>query len=159
VPGIGTIHGFRASKPGERDLGRRRILPRRDPAEQIHYSLIRFAGLRREARERVAEVGTVERGFFVDLAREEALAQRAERHEANAEFLERRQHFLLGIPRPERVFALEGGDRLDRVRAADRLRAGLGKAEVPDLACADQVFILGVKRMVQPAPAVRAGAG
>ena len=33
--------------------------------------------------------------FFVDLAREEALAQRAVRDEADPEFLEGRHHFLL----------------------------------------------------------------
>ena len=39
-----------------------------------------------------------------------------------------------GLPPPQRVFALERGDRLDRVGAADRLHARFGKAEVLDLA-------------------------
>ena len=77
---------------------------------------------------------------LVDLAREEALAQRAERNEADPEFLERRQHLLLRLSPPQRVFALERGDRLDRVRAADRLHACFGQAEVLDLAFLDQVL-------------------
>ena len=59
-------------------------------AEQIDQSLIRLEGLRREARERAAEVGTVELRIFVDLARKEALAQRAVRNKADSEFLKRR---------------------------------------------------------------------
>jgi hypothetical protein len=41
---------------------------------------------------------------------------------------------------PERVLALEGGHRLDRVGAADGLHARLGEAEVLDLALLDQVL-------------------
>jgi hypothetical protein len=36
----------------------------------------------------------------------------------------------LGLPAPQRVLALQGGDRLDGVGAPDRLWAGLGQAEV-----------------------------
>ena len=127
-------------QPGERDLGRRRLLPLRDLAEQIDQGLVRLPGLRREARDDVAEVGAVERRVLVDLAREEALAQRAERNEADAEFLERRQHLLLGLPPPQRVFALECRDRLDGVGATDRLHACFGEAEVLDLAFLNQVL-------------------
>ena len=59
-------------------------------AEQIDQGLIRLQSLRREARQGAAEVGAVEGRVLVDLAREEALAQRAVGHEADAEFLERR---------------------------------------------------------------------
>ena len=62
-------------------------------AEQIDQGLIRLEGLRREARQRAAEVGAVELRVFVDLAREEALAQRAVRNKADSEFLKRRYHF------------------------------------------------------------------
>ena len=68
----------------------------RDAAEQINQRLVRLESLGCKARERAAEVGAVEGRVFVDLSREEALAQRAIRHEADAEFLERRDHFLLG---------------------------------------------------------------
>jgi hypothetical protein len=43
-----------------------------------------------------------------------------------------------GVPPPQRVFALERGDRLDGVRAANRLHARFGKAEVLDLALLNQ---------------------
>ena len=44
-----------------------------------------------------------------------------------------------GASPPQRVLALDRGDRLDGVRAADRLRPGFGQAEVPDFALRDQV--------------------
>ena len=47
---------------------------------------------------------------------------------------------VLGLAPPERVLALQRGDRLDGVRAADRLHARLGEAEVPDLARLDQLL-------------------
>ena len=53
---------------------------------------------------------------------------------------QRRQHLLLGLPPPQRVFALDGGDRLDGVGATDRLHARLGEAEVLDLARLDQLL-------------------
>src|SRR4029434_10284067 len=115
-------------QPGKRDLSRCRLLPFRDPAKQINQSLIRFASLRRKARDDVAEVGTVEPSILVDLSREEAFAKRAKWNEADSKFLKSRQHFLLGITVPERIFALEGSDRLDRVCATDRLDSCFGKS-------------------------------
>ena len=85
-----------------------------------------------------AEVGAVEGRVLVDLAREEALAQRAVRDEADAEFLQGRDDLRLGLPPPQRVFALEGRDRLDGVGATNRLHARLGEAEVLDLALLNQ---------------------
>ena len=46
-------------------------------------------------------------------------------------------HFRFRASRPQRVFALERRDRLDRVGAANRLRSCFGKAEVLDLAFAE----------------------
>src|SRR2546421_398576 len=71
---------------------------------------------------------------------EKALAQRAVRHQVNSEFLESRYHLLLRSPRPERVFALESSERLDRVCATDGLHSCFGKAEVPDLTLLNQLF-------------------
>ena len=140
VPGIGTIHGFWASSQASAIWAGVAFFRSAIAAEQIDQGLVRLPGLRREAREDVAEVGAVERRVLVDLAREEALAQRAVGNEADPEFLERRQHFRLGRSPPQRVFALERGDRLDGVCAADRLHAGFGQAEVLDLAFLDQVL-------------------
>src|ERR1700683_1013175 len=105
-------------QPGECDLSRRSLLPFPDAGEQINQGLIRLESLRREARQGAAEVGAIELRTFVDLASEEALAQGAIRDKADAEFLKGRYHFLLRSPGPQRVFALQSGERLDCVCAA-----------------------------------------
>ena len=127
-------------QPRERDLRRCRLLPLCDRAKQINQRLIRFPSLRRKARDDVAKVGTVERRVLVDLAREEAPAQRAEWNEADAEFLKRRQHFRFRRSPPQRVFALERRDRLDGVGATDRLHSCFRKAEVLHLTFLNQVL-------------------
>ena len=60
-------------QPGERDLSKRCLLPYCDLAQRIDQRQIRLPRLRRKARDDVAEVGTVERRFLIDLSREEAL--------------------------------------------------------------------------------------
>ena len=112
----------------------------RDAAKQINQGLIRLERLRREARQGTAEVRTVELRVFVNLAGEIALAQRTVCDQADAQFLKRRYHFLFRSPRPQRVFALQRGERLDGVGAPDRLHASFGKAEVLDLASLNQIF-------------------
>src|SRR6266478_6233531 len=87
-------------QPSNRDLGRCRLLPFCDAAEQVNQGLIRLESLWREARQGAAEVGAVEGRVFVDLAREKALAKGAVRNEANAEFFEGRQYFLFRGSRP-----------------------------------------------------------
>ena len=140
VPGIGTIHGFWASSHASAICAGVAFFRSAMLAEQIDQRLIRLESLRREARQGAAEVGTVELRVFVDLAREEALAQRAVRDKADSEFLQGRDHFLLGRLAPQRVFALERRDRLDGVGAADGLHARFGKAEVLDLAFLNQIL-------------------
>src|SRR6266487_4416876 len=93
------------------------------PAKQINQGLIRFSSLWRKARDDVAEVGTVERRVFVDLAREEALPKRAKWNEADSEFLEGRQHFRFRVSPPQRVFTLDCSDRLDSVCMTNRLHS------------------------------------
>ena len=140
--GAGDRHdpGLLRQQPGERDLRRRRLLSAAMSAEQIDQRLVCLAGLRREARDDVAEVGAVERRVLVDRAGEKSLAERAEGNEADAEFLERRQDLLFGLAPPQRILALQRRDRLHRMGAADRLHAGFGQAEVLDLALLDQVL-------------------
>src|SRR2546423_13071661 len=134
----GNDPGLLGQQPRERDLSRSRLLTFCDLAEQINQGLIRLESFRRKARQGAAEVGAVEGRVLVDLAREEALAQRAVRHEADSEFLKRRYHFLLRGSRPQRVLALEGCERLDCMCATDRLHACFGHAEVLDLARLNQ---------------------
>ena len=56
------------TQPRKRDLSRCRLLAFCDLAKQINQRLIRFARFRREAREPVAEIGTVERSLLVHLS-------------------------------------------------------------------------------------------
>jgi hypothetical protein len=97
----GDDPGLLGEQPGEGDLGWRRPLPARDAAEQVDQGLIRLQGLRREAGQRAAEVGAVEGRVHVDLAREEAPAQRAVGDEADAELFKGGYHFPLGLAPPE----------------------------------------------------------
>src|ERR1019366_6951373 len=53
-------------KPGECDLGRRRVFTLCDAAEQIDNRMVRFPSLRRKAGDGIAEVGAVEGGVLVD---------------------------------------------------------------------------------------------
>jgi hypothetical protein len=53
-----------------------------------------------EAWDGVAEVAALELRVLVDRAREEALAERAERNEADAELGERGEDLLLGLAPP-----------------------------------------------------------
>ena len=71
----------------------------------------------------------------VDLAGEKALAKRAERNEADAEFFERRQDFRFRFSPPQRVFALQRGDRLNCVRAADRCTPASDRPKCFTLPC------------------------
>ena len=93
VPGIGTIQGFCASSQASAIWAGVAFFRSAIVVEQIDQRLIRFPRLRRKAGNDVAEVGAVERRVLVDLSREKAFPERAERNEADAEFLERRQHF------------------------------------------------------------------
>jgi hypothetical protein len=63
-----------------------------------------------------------------------------EGNESDAEFFERRDDFSLRLSPPQRVFALERRHGLDFVRATNRLDAGFGEAEVPDLALLNEVL-------------------
>jgi hypothetical protein len=93
--------------------------------DEIDQGLVRLACFGREARDDIAKIAALELGFLVDGAREEALAQRAERDEADSELLECREYFGFRLSPPERVFALQSGDWLYGAGTADRLRAPL----------------------------------
>ena len=114
VPGMGTIQGFWARSQASAICAGVAFFRCGDLANQIHQGLICSAVLRGEARDDIAEIGLVERGFFVDLAGEEAFSQGAEWNESDSEFLEGRKNFLLRLSPPERILALERRDRLDR---------------------------------------------
>ena len=140
VPGIGTIHGRLRQQPCQRDLRRRGVLllgERLQPLDERQIRLPVFLG---EPRNHVAEVSRVERRLLVDLAREESFAQRTERHEPDAQLLERRKHFPLRLTPPERVLALQRGHGLHGVCPTNGLHACLREPEVFDLAFANEVL-------------------
>jgi hypothetical protein len=74
------------------------------------------------------------------VACEEAFTKRTEWNEPDSEFLEGGQQFRFRTSPPQRIFALDSGDRLDSVCAADRLHSCFGKAEVFDLAFLNEVL-------------------
>ena len=75
---------------------------------------------------------------LADQAGQEAAAQRAVGDEADAEILAQRQDLLLHPALPERIFALQRGDRMRGVGAADGVGACLRKAEIAHLAFFDE---------------------
>src|SRR5207245_2240210 len=86
-----------------------------------------------------AEVRGTDRRAGVDLAGEEAGAERAPRHEPDAELLAGGEDsVLLDVASPQRIFALNSRDRVDGVGAANGLGARLGEAVMLYLALADQ---------------------
>src|SRR5262245_27133166 len=101
--------------------------------EKVDQRLIGLACLRGKARDLVAKVVAVEGGLHVDFAGEKAFAEGAEGDKTDAQFFERGNDLGLGLARPQRVFTLQGGDRLDRVRAADRRSTRFGQSEIADL--------------------------
>jgi hypothetical protein len=135
VPGIGTIQGFCASSQASAICAGVDPLRAAMPASTSTSAWFawRASGAKRGT---VLRKSVRRRRVLVDLAGQEALAERAEGHEADAELLQQRQDLLLGLAPPQGVLALQGRDRLHGVRAADAVGARLGQAEVLDLALA-----------------------
>ncbi len=138
VPGIGRDPRLLCEQPGEGDLRGRGFLLLREPGDHVDERLIGFAVFFAETRDDGAEIGAVELGGRVDLAGEEAFAERAEGNEADAELFECGHDGLFGLAPEEGVLALQRGDGLHGVGAADGLCACFGEAEVFDLACLNQ---------------------
>src|SRR3954468_19658476 len=100
VPGIGTTHGFCASSQARATCAGVACL--RAANVFTHSTNARFA-LRFSSLKRgqaVAEIAGLERRLVVDRAGEKSPAERAERHEADAEFLEQRKQVLLRLAPP-----------------------------------------------------------
>ena len=125
-------------QPGEGDLGRRGAdLAARAATSSARRRLRwKFSPVKRglPCRKSSSAKSSVERIVPVRKPR-----PAGERHEADAEFAQRRQDPLLRAPGPQRVLRLHRGDRVNGVRAADGVRAGLGEAEGADLALGDQL--------------------
>ena len=92
---------FLSQQPGNRNLGRCRLLLPGNVAEHIHQGLIRFPILFVETRNDVAKVGAIELRVLVNRTGEKAFSQRTERDKANSEFLKRRQNLVLRLSPPK----------------------------------------------------------
>ena len=107
---------------------------------EVDEGEVRLECLLLEARQGGADVSLAELGLGGDLTGQEAAPERAEGHEADAELLQGGQDLVLGLAPEEGVLALQRGDRLHGVGAADRCDAGLGHPEVVDLAGLDELL-------------------
>ena len=82
---------------------------------------------------------SAEVGGGADGAGQEAAAERGVRDESDAQLPQRRQDLGLEVPGPQRVLALQRGDRVHGVGAADGVGRGLAQPEESDLAGRDQL--------------------
>src|SRR3954451_7970647 len=92
--------GFLCEQPGQSNLRRRGVTGFRKVGHDIDEGMVRLARFRRKAWLLHPEVVAGERGVLINGAREESLAERTERHEADSELLQRRQHLVLWLSPP-----------------------------------------------------------
>src|SRR3974377_172906 len=126
--------GLLCQQPSESDLTGCRLLPFRGFGQQINQGLIGFESFGRKARENVAGGGTGGPGGLVFLSREKPFPQGTVRNEADTEFLEGWQYFLLRASGPQRVLALHSGHPLYGVCTTNRLCGAFLKSAKLDLA-------------------------
>jgi hypothetical protein len=140
--GAGDRHdeGALRQQPGKRDLaGRGRLAPAPDPGE-LDQAEIAGKVVRREPRLDPADVAFGEACLGVDGAGQEADAERAPRHEADAEFLADPEHLRLRSAPEHGILALDGRDGQLGMRPAQRLEPHLAKAPVQHLALGLEVL-------------------
>ena len=126
-------------QPRQRDLRRGGTGLGCDRLHLVDDAQVALEVLAGEARVGLAPVVVGEVVDGADLAGEEAVAERGVGDESDAQLAQQRQQLGLGVAGPQRVLGLQRGDPVDRVGAADRVRAGLGQADVQDLALGDQL--------------------
>jgi hypothetical protein len=114
--------GPSCEEPGERHLRGRGAFGRGELFDRLDHSLVGLHSLGSEARRSRAEVVHTEVRRTRNLAGQVAGSGRAPGHEADAQFRAERQHLRLWVAGPQRVFALDRGDRLDGVGAEDSVR-------------------------------------
>ena len=138
VPGIGMTCGARASSHASASWPMVHPCSRATAAygvEQLEV-LLPVAGL--EARHVQPDVLRRQRRDVAQLAGEESAREWAERDERDAQLAARVEHGHFGVARPQRVFGLDGGQRVHGVRTADGCRRHLAHADRPHLAGLDQ---------------------
>ncbi len=132
--------GLACQQPGQGDLSRCCLLPGRDLTKKFDAGLIGLPHLGRKAGRNAAHIRFVELRVRTDGAGEEPLTERSERNKADAELLEGGQDFLLRLPPPKRILALQGRHGLHSVRPSDGSNACLRQPKMPDLALLDQIL-------------------
>ena len=152
--GAGDRHDPRllGQQPGERDLGGRRALRRRS-GEQINQGLVclRASGVKRGTVSRKSVLSNVVFSSIFPVRNPCPSGLYGTNPMPSASQVGR-----ISAPDapPQRVFALQGGDRLHGVGPAQRSAPGFGEAEMLDLALVDQ-FLRHVKDTAGASPCVR----
>ena len=127
--------GLLREQPGQRDLGRcapscvRRSVPSRSTRAWL---ALRASGVKRGRVLRKSVLSNVVFSSILPVRKPLPSGLKGTKPMPSSSSVGRIS--CLGLSPPQRVFALQRGDRLDRVGAADGLRAGFGEAEVLDLA-------------------------
>src|SRR5208282_540092 len=130
---------FLRKQPGQCDLCGTCVFSLGDPIQKINHRLVCRTSLLGESREYCSHV----RAFKLcrrNLARQETLSKRAPGNKTDSQLLADGKHFWFGVSRPYRILALDCGNRLDRVGAANGVCTRLRKAEVFDLPGLDQIL-------------------
>ena len=139
VPGIGTMSGPWASSQARASWAAGDALRRGYALQGLDQSEVLGQGVAGEARLGAAEVRGVEAVDPLHRAGQEAAAQRAVGHQADAQLAQGGQDLGFRVAGPQRILALDGRDRMDGVGLADGLGSGLGQPEPAHLAGLDQV--------------------
>ena len=109
----------------------------------IHYFKQRSVvshGIFLKTREVLAEIIVGKRCVCGHRSGQETLAERAERHKADAQFTQYGKNRRFRLAPPQRILTLQGGNGLHRVGTADGVRARFGQAEIAHLAGGNQLF-------------------
>ena len=91
---------FLSEKPSKRDLRRGCSVTVADFAKETDETLIGATSLARKAGDCASDITFIECRAGVDRAGEKALAERAERNQAYAKLLKRRNDLVFGLSRP-----------------------------------------------------------
>jgi hypothetical protein len=134
-------HNVRAAgeDPRDRGLRDRDALRLRDRAERLDEREVAVEVLALEAGAVGAEVPAAPGALPGPVAAQETPGEDAVGGDADAQLAAGRQHAGLDAAREQRVLDLEVHDRMDRVRPAERLGAGLREPDVADVAGLDHL--------------------
>ncbi len=140
VPGIGTIHGFWASSHASAICAGVAFFR---SANFVSHSTnarfaFRFSGVKRGTMLRKSPLSNVVFSSIFPVRNPLPSGLKGTNPIPNSSSAG--SSFFFRFSPPQRVFALQRRDRLDRMRATDRLHAGFRKPEVLDLAFPNQIL-------------------